>query len=209
MSDNECVTVNIHKTGTISFSGTKIVTIMVVKDGLEEVLNKNVMPLRTPEPNTPEPETKIHDLHFPPTHTFEITGYIKDIHQVLTTGAVTSGNGKTISLETTLGLSVSDSLVISSPNFSPSETITVTSKEPSGIVADLSNNYPSGSLVTKEGLNPHTLKDDLISIFKDTGVATMVYRNNPETFAFSKISFKDGKTKYNVKMSIFLGAQMV
>jgi len=210
MTDNECVTVNIYKEGTKTWTGsTKIVTIIVVKDGLEENLNKNVMALRTPEPNTPEPETKINDLHFPPTHTFEITGYIKDIHQVLTTSAVTSGTGKTINLETGLGLSAGDSLTIASPNFDVSETIIVSSVGTNSIVADLANDYPSGSLVTLEGLNAHTLKEDLIKIFKDTGVATLVYRNNHQTFAFSKINFRDEKTKYYVKMSIIIGNELI
>ena len=208
MADQECVTINIHKTGTISFSGTKIVTVMVVKDGLEENLGKNIKPISTPEPKTPKPTIKIFDLHFPLTHTFEITGYLKDFHQVLTTSAVTSGNGKTINLETTLGLSVSDSLTIASPDGTPFETITVSSKGTNSIVADLTNNYPEGSLVTLDGLNPHTLVSDLELIVKDKGCATLVYRNTSETFAFTKFSFKDGKTRYDTKMSIILGEDL-
>ena len=210
MTDNECVTVNIYKEGTKTWTGsTKIVTIIVVKDGLEENLNKNVMALRTPEPNTPEPETKINDLHFPPTHTFEITGYIKDIHQVLTTSAVTAGVGKYILLETNLALYNGLSITISSPDFDVSETTTITNTGVNSIQVDLVNDYPSGSLVTLEGLNAHTLKEDLIKIFKDTGVATLVYRNNHQTFAFSKINFRDEKTKYYVKMSIIIGDELI
>lgn len=210
----EPICINIWKEGSSSSSWngvTKIVTILVQDKGLEEVINKNVTPLRWPQPDVEEPETKILDLKIPPVHTYEITGLLHKTHQVLTTSSVSSGTPASIPVDNHNGFSNGDSITIASPDGATFESTTIAST-PTGnsLSANLTNSYPDNSLVTVDLTT--SPKADLIEIIRDKGICNLIYRGESYTIAFSKISFKDTtpiEEIYEVKISIFEGEELV
>jgi len=213
------IVVNIWKEGSnvaayngVSWAGeTKIVTILVQDKGLEEVITKNTKPLRWAQPSEPDPKTKVFDLHLPPIHTFEITGILDKVHQVLTTSSVSAGASVSIPVEKSSGFTTGD-ITIVSPDGTLSETATITSiPDDTHIVVDsLSNNYPSNSIVSRDlDTNP---KDDLLAIIADKGCANLIYRGTTYNISFNKISLKDVgpiKEQYAVKVSVYEGEELL
>ena len=199
--------INIYKNGQKQFTGVKVITILA--ETIEHVIDKNTTPLRFPQRDEPDPKTRTLDLRIPPTITYEITGYLANIHQVLITNSVSSGNSIVIPVTTAAGFEVNDTITIASPDNAIYETTTITNVDTANntITADLSNNYPTNSLISKT-LNSNP-KADLIAIIKDLGVANLVYGSETIHIQFNKASIKETPSSkeqdemYEVKLSVF------
>jgi len=199
--------INIYKSGQKQFSGTKIITILA--ETVEQVIDKNTTPLRFPQRDEADPKTRTLDLRIPPTITYEITGYLTIIHQVMTTSSVSSGSSVVIPVTTAIGFAVNDTITIASPDNATYETTTITNVDTANktITANLNNNYPTNSLISKT-LNSNP-KADLIAIIKDLGVANLVYGSETIHIQFNKASIKETPSSkeqdemYEVKLSVF------
>lgn len=205
------IILNIFKTGSKGYSGTKMVTILVQDKGLEENITKNVTPLRWPQPDQEDTETKILDLHIPPVHTYEITGILEKCIQTLLSSSATAGSSVVIQAADfkAHGFSAGAASIIS-PDGATSESITISSTTETTITVDtLVDNYPANSIISQDlSASP---KSDLIEMARDAGTANLTYRGTVYTIAFSKLNFKDVgpiKEQYEVKLSVFEGVSM-
>jgi len=208
------IVANIYKTGSENsgWSGTtKMVTILVQDKGLEEIIDKNVKPMRWPQMDSEDPKTQVLDLKFPLTHTFEITGILSNCIQTLLSSAASSG-ATTLQVANfkAYGFSSGDA-TITSPDGSITETINISSATGTTInlSSGLDNDYPANSIISQDlSTNP---KSDLIAIAKDQGIVKLVYRDTVYNIAISKISFKDTgplEEEYEVKISVFEGEEL-